>query len=146
MRKLTEKQKKYVLERMKGENKAESVIRAGYNVKSREVASILGVQMEKTPSIKIALSSVLDAEGLTDDKLARYLYTAIDTGAGKKSTNADALKGIELALKLKGYNPSHKVEVTEHKYIAELKKKDVAELRDELIRLRKDEGKFLDQS
>jgi len=90
------KQLKFVKNKVKGLNNKDSAIMAGYKAKN---ADVMGAQLMKNPKIMRALDKV----GLTDEAVARDLDIAIQAGLGKKATNSDSLRGLELASKLRGH-------------------------------------------
>jgi hypothetical protein len=139
-KKLTPKQSMFVKHLSKGHTKKDSAILAGY---SENNASLQASRLMKDSKITKALDKV----GLTDAALASGLKTTIESGLGVKSTNSDAIRGIDLATKLKGYQaqsaPSNASTPELHQtniYINELKNMDDNELSDKIDKLTKDIG------
>ena len=93
---ITPKNRLFLKELAKGKTKKEAAILAGY---SRSNPSATASKILRKESIQASLSKI----GLTSDGLANGLKTAIESGLGIKSTNSDALRGIELASKMMGY-------------------------------------------
>lgn len=92
---LTTKGKKYLKARIKGMNKRDSAIFAGYSPTSSYQATM---RLEKNEYVKKALEEV----GLSEKALATTLKEAITSGLGVKSTNSDSISGLRLAYELKG--------------------------------------------
>lgn len=142
-RRLTLKQKKFVKEYIASNgNATKAVIEAGYSVKNRHVAEHIGYENLRKPEIREEVETQLAKAGLTDEKLAKLLKENIEAGVGRKATASDSLRGIEMAFKLKDRFPSEKKQIQQASYRMELKGMSMAELREELRRLREKEKKL----
>ena len=137
---LTLKQKRFVNELTNSTSATQAAIKAGY---SPNTARFIASENLTKPNIQREIISVLDKADLSDSKLAVRLAKAIDSGVGKKSTNADALRGIEMAYKLRDRFPVDKRLEARIDLKAELSKKSVKELKAELVRIRAEEEKYL---
>lgn len=93
---ITDKENKFIKEKIKGHSNKDAAILAGY---SRHSASKIGSNLMHNERIMKALEDA----GLTDERIADVLNKAIDAGLGEKATNSDALKGIEMVAKLRGH-------------------------------------------
>ncbi len=103
-KKLTFKQYLFVQNYMSnGFNSTQAVLASGYNVKSYNSAKSMGCKMLTNVYLKRAMAMELEGAGLTDSILCEMLREAINAGLGVKATNADALKGLEIVMKLRGY-------------------------------------------
>lgn len=56
-------------------------------------------QLLKKPEIQKHVVDALADAGLTPDKITKYMNVALLSGLGKKATNKDAIKVMEIALK-----------------------------------------------
>lgn len=109
---MTLKQKRFAKEYVKTKgNKTQAVINAGYDVKNRDVAAQIGVENMNKPKIQQEIKRQLDNAGLTDTKIFEGLEKIINEGSGNEPTASDALRGIDMVLKLKDYYPSKKTTV-----------------------------------
>lgn len=140
MTKLTLRQKKFVQALPNSKSATQAAIKAGY---SPNTARFIASENLTKPNIQREIVNVLDIAGLDDIKLAERLTKAIDSGLGRKSTNADSLRGLEMAWKLRDRFPVDKRLEARIDLKAELSSKTTKELRDELLRLRAEEEKYL---
>lgn len=118
--------KKYILNKGNGTQAAMEA----YNAKNYNTAHAIAVENLQKPTIKREIELALEAKGLTDEYISELLQEATISGIGQKSTNSDALRGIEMMLKLKNAFPS-KVHKTAHlrlDYRQELEKMTTKEL------------------
>jgi phage terminase small subunit len=118
----------------------QAAIEAGYSPNS---ARFIASENLTKSNIQREIVRILDQSDLSDDKLASRLRKAIDSGIGKKSTNADALRGIEMSYKLRDRFPADKRLEARIDLKAELSKRSMKELRGELVRIRAEEEKYL---
>lgn len=98
-------EKKFVEGMSKGLNQKDSAIFAGYAITSASTQASRLMKKEK-------IIRELDKVGLTDAMLAQNIKTNIEAGTGVKATADTALKGVELALKLKGHLHEDKGDTT----------------------------------
>ena len=78
MERLTEKEKKYVLNRAEGKNKTESAL-AAFECGSRDVAKTLGYRLAKDPDIEQALSDIMAQEAIPRRRRIQRLRDLIET-------------------------------------------------------------------
>lgn len=123
------KQKKLVKAIIEGKTLEQAATEVG--VTKRHVSRML-----KTEGVKTGIQVALDSAGLTEEKIAKTLRKTIK-GAGKKATNSDAIRGIELISRLKGYITKEPDSVT-NTYINELKVLSIGELQSRVDGLLKD--------
>ena len=99
--KLTFKQKKFVSALVKTGNAAEAA-RQVYKTKH---ASEMGYRLKRKPKIQNAIQEALVAANLDEGYASTTLKEIISAGAANKdeARPTDALKGLELFFKLKGY-------------------------------------------
>lgn len=102
MGKLTNKQDLFAKHYALGKSGKQSAILAGY---CRRSAQVIASENLTKPEVLKKFEAILNAAGLSDEALAKRLQKAIDSGLGKKASNADALKGIRIALELKDRFP-----------------------------------------
>lgn len=128
---LTHKQAKFVKNMVvhKMEQGAAAVA-AGYSAKS---ADSQASQLLRNPKVHKAL----DKAGLNDEAVAKMIGTAVTSGLGVKSTNSDALRGLELVAKLRGYLSPEKEESNNQTniYVNELRNLDINTLSQQLNEL-----------
>jgi len=140
MRRLTLKQKKFSKELTNSKSATSAAVKAGY---SPNTARFIASENLTKPNIQQEIVRVLDKSGLSDDKLAGKLRVAIDSGLGKKSTNSDALRGLEMSFRLRDRFPAQKRFETRLDIKADLMKRSMKELKEDILRLRKEEEKFI---
>lgn len=117
---------------------AKALIKTGGNQKqayklanpgvSDETAQIESVRLAKDPKVQSEIVKALNKAGFTQDKVADNLGIAMQAGLGRKATNRDAIKVLELALKyhaqaegLEEYDPDY-IDMEDKELIQELKK------------------------
>lgn len=137
---LSLRQKKFIKEIPNSKSAAEAARRSGYSVNNARVSAS---RLLSNANIQREIVNILDKAGLDDSKLAERLSKAIDTGLGRKSTNSDALRGLEMAFKLRDRFPVDKRIEARIDLKASLEKKSLTELKQELLRLRSEEEKYL---
>lgn len=138
-RNLSHKEKEFVKHITSPEtigDRPSAIIKAGYNVKNRYNASQMATQMLKKPKIRKAIDKALTKAGLNESYVADTLYDIIEEGKGRKVTATDALKGLDMTLKLKDAYPSSRVESVKLDLRAELQGKTIDELKERLRELR----------
>lgn len=137
---LSIKQKRFIQELPTSKSSKEAALKAGY---SPNTARFIASENLTKPNIQREIVRVLDQAGLDDSKLATRLSKAIDSGLTQKANNADSLRGLEMAFKLRDRFPVDKRVEAKIDIKAELNKKSIKELKEELLRLRAEEEKFL---
>lgn len=112
MKNLTNRQDLFAKHYATGKSGKQSAILAGYSAKSAEV---IASENLRKPEVLKKVEVILNAAGLSDEALAKRLQKAIDSGLGKRASNADALKGIRIAMELKDRFPDNhtRMEVTQ---------------------------------
>lgn len=117
---------------------AKALIKTGGNQKqayklvnpkiSDKVAEVEGGRVANEPVVKSEVIKALDKAGFTQNKVADNLSIAMQAGLGRKATNRDAIKVLELALKyhaqaegLEEYDPDY-IDMEDKELITELKK------------------------
>lgn len=95
-KRLTYHEAKFIEGKAKGLNNKDAAIFGGYAPLTADVA---GSRLMK----KAKILEALDKVGLTDVVLASVIKQNIEAGTGIKATADTALKGVELALKLRGH-------------------------------------------
>jgi len=93
---LTYHEGKFIEGMSKGMTQKDAALFAGYAISGASVQASRLMQKDK-------IIKELDKVGLTDAMLAQNIKTNIEAGTGIKATADTALKGVELALKLKGH-------------------------------------------
>lgn len=140
MPKLTLRQQKFIKQLTNSKSAKEAAISAGYSPNS---ARFIASENLTKPNIQRQIAKVLDGSGLNDEKLAERLARSIDSGLGRKSTNSDALRGLEMAFKLRDRFPVDKRVEAKIDLRATLSQKSIEELKADLLRLRAEEEKYL---
>lgn len=96
---LSEKERKFVLEKAKGKTATEAVL-ASYEVSSRESAKVIGSQLMDKEEIKQALEDVMNYHGLTRNYRVRRLKHHTDS-----VDPYIALRALDMAFKLSDEYP-----------------------------------------
>jgi len=118
-------------------NATDAAIRAGYNVAKRNSAAVIGYNNLKKPKVILEIQKHLEMSGIDESYISNTLKTIIDEGKDRKVTANDALKALDMALKLKGAYPAAKSEIAKLDIRADLRGKSIEELEQELIELQK---------
>ncbi len=143
-KKVSMKQKKFVRGYIESSgNATTAVIRAGYNVGTRKNAGNMGWALLKKPKVQEELRIQLQKAGMTDEYAFDALKEVIEGGKGRKATAADALKGIDMFIKLRGLYPAEKRAISTFDVKAELRGKTLDELEEELDKLRGEREELL---
>lgn len=105
---LTAKQKRFVAEYLKTGN-ASGAVRAAYDTKDKYAAT-MGYQLLNTPKIAAKIEEAMKAANLDEDFAVRALKGIIEAGseALDEVKPGDALRGLEMFFKMKGYMGSQK--------------------------------------
>ena len=98
---LTLGERRAISEYMKTGKKTAAVM-AAYPNMSKATAADKSATVWQRPVVKKELQRVLEEAGLTTSALARKLRESLDVGWGEKATHRDALRGMEMALKVSG--------------------------------------------
>ena len=127
---LTPQQARFAKNIVRGMGKGEAARAAGYSI------ATANVQASKLLK-KVNIQRILDRAGLTDEALASGIKTNIESGMGIKATADTSLRGIELALRLKGHLDKEEKEDgnTTNVYVNNLRNLDMKELNLELNQL-----------
>jgi DNA-binding CsgD family transcriptional regulator len=126
---ITAKQDKFIKEKIKGHTNKDAAILAGYSPKT---AQNQATHLMKNERIMLAL----DKAGLTDEKIADVLNTAIYAGLGVEAKNGDALKGIEMVARLRGHLKKEPESLTQTNiYINELTQMSDSDLSNRVAQL-----------
>jgi phage terminase small subunit len=136
-RRLTIKQRRFVKEYVKDGNATQSAL-AAYDVKKRNAAT-LGQSVLRVPKVRAAIEKALKKAGLDEEYVTGALKEIIESGKENRedATPADALRGIDTYLKLKGYiggNSSNSVKIS---FRQKAERMDVKELKKSLEELDK---------
>ena len=145
-RKINPNERRFVQNFLESGKIQQSVLRAYDLDKSKkQYAANYGQQILKRPQVKSYLALMMDKMGLSDefmsDRLKRVIKAGTNNQALKRASPADALRGLELAHRLKDDFPVKRTETTTKQYKMELSKKSSAELVD----LLKDKKRELDK-
>lgn len=106
---LTIKQKRWAERYLHTGNASQSALEV-YDTDNRNTAKLIGYKNRRLRHVQAYLEALLDQAGLSDEKIAQHLKTIVESGVKAQATTNDALKGLELVLKLKDKFPSHKIE------------------------------------
>lgn len=100
---LTFKQRKFIKNYIYNNgNATKAVIDAGYRVKNRSTASVIGYENLIKPKVREALTTHFEGTGLDLETICKDLKMSIEEGMGINATSNDALKGLELLLRVHG--------------------------------------------
>jgi len=104
--KITLKQRGFVRSYISNGGNGTQAALESYNTNDPNTAHSIASENLQKPAIKRAIEQALERAGLTDEYISKLLRKAVTSGLGVKATNADALRGIDMMLKLKGAYPS----------------------------------------
>lgn len=135
------KQKLFVKKYLENNGNATEAAFEVYNVKNRNVAHSIGSENLRKPTIQQAIREALQAKGLTPESISEYLKEAIVSGLGQKSTNSDALRGIDLYAKLVGGYDQVSIQET---YKMKLQRMNSKELQLELEKVHAETTRLID--
>ena len=107
--KLTPKQKGWAKTYLKTSNGLQSALEV-YDTNSRATASTISVLNKKNPVIRAYMEQVLEKAGFTDDNISEYLRQIVEGGLKDAPKTTDALRAMEMVLRLKDRFPSQKIE------------------------------------
>lgn len=93
---LTDKEKKFVLEKVKGKSNIQAVMQS-YDVTSKESAKVIGSQLMAKPEIEMSITELMDYCGIDKPYRIRRLKQIIDS-----SDLNIAHKGLDMSFKLDG--------------------------------------------
>lgn len=143
-RKLTLKQKKFVIEYLKHGNATEAA-RIAYDGKEK-FNSNLGHTILNMPKVQRALDIALKKMNLDEDFAVEALKNIIDAGSQNLSaaTPANALKGIEMFLKVKGYLGNNNDKILEDSVEEVANKMTAKEIREGLEKLDEQQRKIFE--
>lgn len=100
---LTEKEKKFVIEKVKGKNNTEAAL-VTYECSSRETAKAVGSQLMAKPEVQQSVTEIMDQVGLTRhyriDRLKTHVDNQIDPHV--------SLKGLDMSFRLANDYPAQK--------------------------------------
>lgn len=130
------KEKKFIKHYVKHGNATQAVLDAGYNCSNRNSAGSLGHDMLKKPRVQEELRMELEAAGLGERYLSETLKEVIERGKSRKATASDALRAVDMVLKLKDMYPGKKSEEVKMEYKMKLQGKTIEEIMDELAQVR----------
>lgn len=116
-RKLTDRQKKFVLSKVEGKTNTQSAMEA-FEVTSRDSAKALGYKLMKDPDINKAISDLMAEEGLTRRYVVQRLRKLIDHPDGHI-----AIKTIDITNKMRGEYPRPEIHFEQNIITPELKAK-----------------------
>lgn len=123
---MTKRQKDFVKSFVQTENATNAALRAGYSPKT---AHVQGCRLLKNDKIQQAIAVTLDRMGLDDEMLSNRLKRIIEKGVKSERVAAtDALRGIEMAFRLKDRFPAMKHEIDERSVKLSLEGKSIEEL------------------
>jgi len=106
-RRPTLKQRLFAQEYVQSGNGTQSAIKI-YNTKSTKIAEALASENLRKPVVREEIELLLKSAGLSREEIAMKLSQAIEAGLGTKATNADSLRGLELAAKLGNMFPANR--------------------------------------
>lgn len=139
----TLKQKRFADNLIRTGNITQSALSV-YDTKSRKAAYQIGYRNLQNPTVKSYMAFQMKEMGLDDSYLHASLKRIIDSGTSKRvlkrATPSDALRGLEMAHKLRDDFPTEKKEIVKKEYRMELGKKTTAELIG-LLKVRQKEAK-----
>jgi Mn-dependent DtxR family transcriptional regulator len=100
---LTEKEQRFVLQKVKGKNNLEAAL-VTYECSSREAAKAVGSQLMAKPEVQQSITEIMDQIGLTRHHRIARLKTHVDN----KHDPHVSLKGLDMAFRLGNDYPAQK--------------------------------------
>lgn len=144
-RRLTPKQDMFVNKYIEKQNGRQAAIASGYTSKTPEV---IASQNLRKDNIQEEMKSRMESAGFDKDFIAKRLKVIAEEGTSsralEKTSVTEALKALQLGSDIYGLLGRHNK--TENKTLivkADLSKKTYNELKDEMIKLREEEEKYL---
>jgi len=127
--KLTPKQKRFVDAYIMNDGSSrKAAIAAGYSAKNDKVARSMGTENLLKPAIREELRAVLASHQISEGTLSKKLHDAIDSGIGKKATNSDALRGIEMGFRLLDSFPAERKQIEQRTLTVSLQGKTLDDI------------------
>lgn len=131
---LTPRQASFVKNISKGMNQTLSAKMAGY---AHGSADVVGSRLMRN----LKIIKALERQGITDDYIAKTLKENIDAGSKVKPTADVALRGLDIATRLKGYQDREEKPNSLNQtniYINELKQLSDTQLEEKLKKIQQD--------
>ena len=102
---MTLKQKQFVKKYIQNGGNGTQAAMVVYNAKNYNTAHAIASENLQKPTIQREIEDTFERAGLSDEYIFELLRDATTAGLGKKATNSDSLRGIDMMLKLKGSYP-----------------------------------------
>ena len=134
---LTEKQQKFITEYIRTGSGTRAVMNS-YNTTNRRSATAIAHNNLDNTLVRQEIITQLEKKGtnLTNKRIFKDLSEIIEFSKYRKATTADALRAIEMVLRLKDLFPAERKAIAKLSYRAELTNKNRDELLNELRELR----------
>ena len=140
--KLSTKQKRFAKEIVSGNTQVQAVINAGYNVKNRKYAADMGYELMKNPKIITEIDKAVQDAGLKDEYIGKTLFDITERGKMSKVRASDALKALDMALKLRDRYPAEKKQIERYDIRAQFKGKSAEEIRAKYQQFKQEQRRF----
>ena len=131
----TFKQAQFAREYVKRGGKGTEAAMTVYDTTSRGAAKSIGYQNLQKPVVQQEIKRILTKAGLSPENATDFLKKAIESGLGEKATNSDALRGIDMVLKLHNAYPANKTVKLSYSKQEQVMSKDFQKLQDDLQQL-----------
>lgn len=102
---MTLKQRQFVKKYIENNGNATQAAIEAYDVNNRHTAESIGSENLRKPEVQREIEIALERAGLSDNYISEILRKATIAGLGIKARNADALRGLDMILKLKEAYP-----------------------------------------
>jgi len=102
---MTLKQKYFVKKYIQNGGNGTKAAMDSYNTKNYNTAHAIASENLHKPTIQREIGFALESAGLSDEHISGLLRDATTAGLGKKATNSDSLRGLDMVFKLKGAYP-----------------------------------------
>ncbi len=136
---LTVQENGFVSDLIKGKKQTDAV-ENNYNVKNRQSAAVMAIELKKKPRIQEAIRLEMQKQGLTPDVVIDALKQNLTAGIGVKATAETTNRAIDLYAKITGLYDREDVEQS---YKLTLTKLNSKELRMELEKLTKQSNSLI---
>lgn len=144
-KRLTPIDKRFAVEYIKSGNATSAMAKVKPHI-THGSAQQLGHRLLNRPAVQQYMLEIMDKSGLTDQQLANDLNSIVNAGTSdtalKEAKPADALRGIEMAYRLRDRFPAQKTQLDKREISIQLESKSPEELQDMLAKVASEAQSF----